>query len=521
MLFNSFEFLFIFLPILLILYYFIIAINKSIANKAIIYLLCIFSLLFYSYWKKEYFFLIMFSIIINFLLSKAILNFSRKKIFLIIGIIFNISLLSYFKYFNFIISNFNEFFYYNIHFKNIILPLAISFFTFQQIAFLVDCYRGLNAKYSFLNYILFVTFFPQLIAGPIVHHAQMMPQFAKLTIKKNLIFKNFLMGSSIFIIGLFKKIIFADNMALIVDPVYDANNLNLHLSVIESWIATLAYGLQIYFDFSGYSDMAIGLALIFGINLPRNFNSPYKSSSIIEFWKRWHITLSKFINEYLFNPIALFIARNTFISNSPLINNLSFIIIPAIITFCISGLWHGASWNFVIWGLMHGIYVVINSFFKFFDFNFVKNKSFSFFSIFLTFFFVNIAWVPFRANDFSSFKTIFKSLFGQESFISFPAKLYQYSYILDNLFFFTKVSYNGLEANIYYLQNINFFPIILIPISYFIIFFFKNSKDYFSENDFISCIKFDKFSATIIALAIILLLLLGNLNPSPFIYFNF
>ena len=348
MLFNSFEFIFIFLPVLILIYYFIIFINKSIANFALIYLLCIFSLFFYSFWKKEYIFLILFSIIINFLFSKAILNFFNKKIFLILGIIFNILLLSYFKYFNFIIANFNEFFYLNIDFRNIILPLAISFFTFQQIAFLVDCYRGLNAKYSFINYLLFVTFFPQLIAGPIVHHAQMMPQFENLSKNKNIILRNFLIGSSIFIIGLFKKIIFADNMALIVDPIYDSNNLNFNLSIIESWIATLCYGLQIYFDFSGYSDMAIGLAMIFGIKLPRNFNSPYKSSSIIDFWKRWHMTLSKFINEYLFNPIAIFVARNSILSNFSLINNLSIIIVPALITFCISGLWHGASWNFVI-----------------------------------------------------------------------------------------------------------------------------------------------------------------------------
>ena len=494
MLFNSFEFIFIFLPSVFSIYFLIFFLKTKIKNILIIYLLIIASLTFYSYWKIEYLFLILFSISINFILSKLILNKINKKIFLIIGIVFNVTLLSYFKYYDFLIFNLNEILELNISYKNIILPLAISFFTFQQIAFLVDCFRGLNSKYSFINYLLFVTSFPQLIAGPIVHHSEVMPQFNKLFITKNIIFKNLTIGLSIFIIGLFKKVVFADNLSLLVDPVFDNSEIYSNLTIFQAWLATLSYGLQIYFDFSGYSDMAIGLGRIFGIKLPKNFNSPYKSFSIIEFWKRWHITLSRFINEYLFNPLALYIARKSFFINNLFINNLSFIFFPAVITFSISGLWHGASWNFVIWGLLHSFYIIINSVFKNFNFIFSKTIIFKYFSILLTYVCVNIAWVPFRARDLESFTYIFKSLFGLNNYAIEPVN---------------------------YLKDINILIFLLIPLSYIIIFFFKNSKDYFENIDSISAIKFDKFSGMIISILAIILLIFGNLNSSPFIYFNF
>ena len=259
------------------------------------------SLFFYGFWNPKYIYLIIISILINYFFHKVMEKIKKnKKGILILGIAFNLSLLGYFKYSNFFIDNMNLLFHTNIQFEKIALPLAISFFTFQQIAFIVDSYKGLAKNYSFLEYCLFVTFFPQLIAGPIVHHSEMMPQFYK---KQNgyINSKNVTLGIYIFAIGLFKKVLIADNFALIANTGFNTTKV---LTFFESWFTSLAYTFQLYFDFSGYCDMAIGAALLFNIKLPINFNSPYKSLNIAEFWRRWHITLGRFFTRYLYIPLG-------------------------------------------------------------------------------------------------------------------------------------------------------------------------------------------------------------------------
>ena len=270
-------------------------------------------------------------------------SFSKKSI-LIFGIVANLSLLGYFKYADFFIENFNIVAQTNINLFNLLLPLAISFFTFQQIAYLVDSYRQETKEYDFLNYALFVTFFPQLIAGPIVHHSEMMPQFANKwnAVKK---YKNIALGLFIFSIGLFKKVVIADTFAVWASAGFDtATTLNL----FEAWATSLSYTFQLYFDFSGYTDMAIGIALLFNIKLPINFNSPYKARNIQDFWRRWHITLSRFLRDYVYIPLG-----GNKISSFRTYSNL-------LATFVIGGLWHGAGWTFIFWGFLHGMALVIH-----------------------------------------------------------------------------------------------------------------------------------------------------------------
>ena len=489
MLFNSKEFLLFFLPIVILIFLLLKYFTKNEKNYITFFLVSV-SLFFYGYFKFEYLLLIIFSILINYYLSLYITK-SKKKILLFFGILFNVLLLGYFKYTDFLIYSFNIFADTNFHHLNIVLPLAISFFTFQQITYLVDSYNGLVKKSSLLNYFLFVTFFPQLIAGPIVHHSEMMPQFEK--DNKNYKFiRNFSMGISIFIVGLFKKNCLADNLGIIADKIFTSNNAPSNFNILEQWIGCISYSFQIYFDFSAYSDMAIGLALIFGITLPINFNSPYKSCSIIEYWKRWHITLSRFINQYLFYPLSMFFSRNfnQVIDNSTL-RLILLIGFPTLITFSISGLWHGASWTFVIWGLMHGFYVFINFLYK----NYFPNLTISkYIANPLTLFFVFIAWIPFRAENFNGFKIIFLSLFGFNSSIS-----NDFLYIGDSL------------ASSY----------LLIIISFLVVYFFENSSNYFKNSKNVFAINFDLKSSIFVFILIMGIIFFGSNTADPFIYFQF
>ncbi len=347
MLFNSFEFIFIFLPVTLLVFFFI---GKRNHHRVAISWLILCSLFFYGWWNPAYLPLILFSMLFNYTFGVMLGNGNKdrlRKHFLIIGIAVNLCLLGYFKYANFFVDQLNWATNSNVHIENILLPLAISFFTFQQIAYLVDAYRRETKEYSFLNYCLFVTFFPQLIAGPIVHHKEMLPQFAKDIIYK-FNYEHVAIGCSIFLIGLFKKLILADGMAVYATPVFDAAETGFALTFFEAWGGALAYTLQLYFDFSGYSDMAIGIAYMFGIILPINFNSPYKATSIIDFWRRWHITLSRFLRDYLY--FALGGSRKGNIRRY----------INLFITMLLGGLWHGAGWTFIIWGMLHGAYLIIN-----------------------------------------------------------------------------------------------------------------------------------------------------------------
>jgi D-alanyl-lipoteichoic acid acyltransferase DltB (MBOAT superfamily) len=410
MLFNSYIFLFAFLPATIVGYFYF---NRRGENERAFFFLVVASLFFYAWWNAVYLVLILFSIGVNFYLGTSIAKSSdnrKKKLFAITGVVLNLGLLGYFKYANFFIDNINYLLGLDIHLGKIFLPLAISFFTFQQITYIVDSYKGLTKEYSFLHYCLFVTFFPQLIAGPIVHHSEMLPQF---TDKARSKFRadDFAIGISMFFIGLFKKVVLADGIAAYSTPVFNAADSGAQLSFLEAWGGALAYTFQLYFDFSGYSDMAIGIARIFGIKLPLNFLSPYKAVNIIDFWRRWHITLSRFLRDYLYIPLG----GNRKGKSRRYVNLL--------VTMLLGGLWHGAAWTFVFWGMLHGVYLIINH-----AWIGIKKQLFKRerilpkrigkpMSVLITFVSVVFAWVFFRAESFDGAVAMIQGMAGLNGFI--------------------------------------------------------------------------------------------------------
>jgi len=354
------------------------------------------SLFFYSWWNIIYLPLILGSVLFNYIIGVSLSKRSDhtqiiKKQLLAFGIIFNIFLLGYFKYADFFIHNVNYISNTNFPTLGLVLPLAISFFTFQQITYLVDSYKKETKEHDFLNYAVFVTFFPQLIAGPIVHHKEMMPQFANVRNKvKN--YKNIVLGIFIFSIGLFKKVVIADTFALWATHGFDVANT---LNIFEAWATSLSYTFQLYFDFSGYTDMAIGAALLFNIKLPINFNSPYKALNIQDFWKRWHITLSRFLRDYVYIPLG-----GNRKGKYRVYSNL-------LVTFLIGGLWHGAGWTFIFWGFLHGVAMAVHRAWK--ELNFTVNK---YLAWFVTFNFLNASWVFFRAKEWEDAIKVLKGMSG-------------------------------------------------------------------------------------------------------------
>jgi len=399
MLFNSYSFIFIFLPIVLLGFHLI---GKQGHHRVAIAWLVGASLFFYGWWNPAYLGLMMFSIFFNYGIGVSLGGAPKapnKKPILIFGIVANLTLLGYFKYANFFVDNLNNITGTNIVLEQIILPLAISFFTFQQIAYLVDAWRGETREYNFLHYCLFVTFFPQLIAGPIVHHKEMLPQFAKDVVYK-LRSKHLAIGLTIFAIGLFKKVVLADGIAVYATPVFDAAEAGITLTFFEAWGGALAYSLQLYFDFSGYSDMAIGLARMFGVRLPLNFNSPYKATSIIDFWRRWHITLSRFLRDYLYIPLG-----GSRKGEARRMTNL-------MITMLLGGLWHGADWTFVLWGGLHGLYLIINHGWRKLFPAVDPGRLRKLFGWTVTMLVVVVAWVPFRAESLDGATAVLQAMVG-------------------------------------------------------------------------------------------------------------
>jgi D-alanyl-lipoteichoic acid acyltransferase DltB (MBOAT superfamily) len=403
MLFNSFEFIFIFLPVSFFVYFYLNHKRLTIASRA---WLVFSSLFFYGWWNIAYLPLILVSILFNYTITNTMAeydenkkNYFSKRSLLKIALVFNIGFLGYFKYMDFFIENINMVFDSDIGLLYLALPLAISFFTLQQIAFVVDSYEGLVKEKSFLDYTVFVTFFPQLIAGPIVHHKEMMPQFANIRNKVKR-YKNISLGLLIFSIGLFKKVVIADTFAIWASYGFDTATT---LNVFEAWATSLSYAFQLYFDFSGYTDMAIGAALLFNIKIPINFNSPYKALSIIDFWQRWHISLSNFIGTYVYTPII-----RSF-------NKLNFhkAMFATILTFIIVGLWHGASWMFVIFGTLHGIALTINHYWKR-----TKFKINNVIAWFITFNFVNLTMVIFRAKEWDDVEKVLSGMLGMNGISS-------------------------------------------------------------------------------------------------------
>ncbi len=395
LLFNSFEFIFLFLPISIGGYFII---NRYTDRLAKLWLVLA-SLFFYSWWNINYLPLILGSIIFNYTIGRFLSNPNyrlNRKLTLILGLVGNIGLLGYYKYADFFINNLNFVLSSNIRILNIVLPLAISFFTFQQIAYLVDAYRKETQEYDFLNYALFVSFFPQLIAGPIVHHKEMMPQFLAAH-NKGLNYKNLSTGLFIFLIGLFKKIVLADTFAVWASFGFD---IAPSLTFIEAWLVSLSYTFQLYFDFSGYTDMAIGAALMLNIKLPTNFFSPYKSLNIQEFWRRWHMTLSRFLRNYIYIPLG-----GNRLGEFQTYRNL-------MLTFLIGGLWHGAGWNFVFWGFLHGAALVLHRYWRQLQITMPKILAW-----FLTFNFVNMAWVFFRAETWADAIKVLRGMLGLNGII--------------------------------------------------------------------------------------------------------
>lgn len=395
MLFNSYAFIFLYLPI--VFFGFLVAAKKS--EKLAALWLVLASLFFYGWWNPKFVLLLFSSICFNFLAGYFISRSGRNKSLLIFSIALNIALLLFYKYSNFFISTANDL-GANFQLLDIVLPLGISFFTFTQIAYLVDVYEGGVNEYDFIHYLLFVTWFPHLIAGPVLHHKQLMPQFDNHA-SYRLNVDSIIVGLSFFSFGLFKKVVLADQFAVFANPLFSADGPSDPMA-IASWVGAIAYTFQLYFDFSGYSDMAIGLSRIFNIHLPVNFDSPYKASNIIDFWRRWHITLSEFLRDYLYIPLG----GNKKGSMRRHINLFSVMLL--------GGLWHGSSWNFVLWGGLHGVYLIFNHLWRYLcnSHKRVASPLFKVLSSSITFALVVVAWVPFRSSSIADTIEIWRGMVG-------------------------------------------------------------------------------------------------------------
>ena len=404
MLFNSHAFIFLFLPLTLLVFF---ALGRFSAKLAAGWLAAA-SLFFYGWWSPAYVALLLVSILFNFTAGSAIVRAAADsrycKRLLTAAIIANLALLAYYKYANFFVANYNAVTGAGLGIAEVVLPLGISFFTFTQIAFLVDAYQGKVREYNLVHYGLFVTYFPHLIAGPILHHGEMMPQFAHREIYRPQ-YDLIAAGLTLFVLGLAKKVLIADGVAPYVGPVFDAPGAGVTLTFLEAWCGALAYTFQLYFDFSGYSDMAIGLSLLFGVRLPVNFHSPYKAVNVIDFWRRWHMTLSRFLRDYLYVPLG-----GNRKSRVRRYTNL-------LLTMLLGGLWHGAGWTFVLWGALHGVYLVINHGWREFRRRLGHNLHRSTpwgrrAGCLVTFIAVVIGWVLFRAPDIETAIAILRAMAG-------------------------------------------------------------------------------------------------------------
>lgn len=418
MLFNTREFLYAFLPLAVCVFYLL---SRFRLLRLCTLWLVIASFLFYTKWDHSQVSVLIFSIAFNYAVALAMkASKGKPKPLLILGLAVNLLLLGYFKYWNFILGNFFGVFGREFHPAQLHLPLGISFYTFTQIAYLVDVYQKKTKPYSSIDYTLFVVFFPHLIAGPIVHYSHVMPQFAAL--KKKLVqYDNLFKGAFYFILGLASKVLFANFL----DPIANTGFANAAtLSILEAWKAVLAYTFQIYFDFAGYSSMAIGLALLFNIRFPDNFNSPYQAVSIIDFWRRWHMTLSEFLKNYVYIPLGG--NRKGEVRQH----------VNIFLTMLIGGVWHGASWTFVVWGAYHGVLIVANHLLEKAGFKLPK-----FLAAASTFILVMFGWVFFKAETFTQAADMFRALFGFNGWLSIgiahnPAVYSMFALIAAVAFFF-------------------------------------------------------------------------------------
>jgi alginate O-acetyltransferase complex protein AlgI len=395
MVFSSLEFVLCFLPLVVLATWLA---RRLAGARAVIALLVVASFAFYAYWDWRFLPLLLLSIAGNYLCARQLIVWEhRRRQLLIAGIAGNLLALGFFKYFNFFVENLEFVAGRDWGFASVVLPIGISFFTFQQIAYLVDVYNERRHRYALIDYALFVSFFPQLIAGPIVHHKEIMPQLQRRDLGR---FDPALISSGVvvFVFGLTKKVLIADTFAGYSDPLYAAAAAGHVLSALDAWAAAGAYGLQLYFDFSGYADMAIGLGLIFGIRLPENFDRPYAALSIREFWQRWHITLSRFLRDYLYIPLG-----GSRVAAPRMLANL-------MITMILGGIWHGAGWTFLLWGMLHGSYLVTQRLFEQLRDRFGLPLLPRPVAWALTMAAVFFAWVPFRAEGLDATLNIWQGM---------------------------------------------------------------------------------------------------------------
>ena len=488
MLFNSYIFILFFLPVSLLLYYGLNRLGRYTEAKIALVGM---SFWFYAYFHLSYLLILAGSILFHFGCSRGFLKCKRKgtkKLLLALGLLFDLGLIFYFKYLGFFVGNINGLFHLSLPVRDILMPLGISFFTFQQISYLVDSYRGETAGYRFLDYALFVSFFPQLIAGPIVLHQEMIPQFADPARKRP---DQYLLarGIRLFAIGLFKKVMIADVLGKGVTWGYADSSA---MTGPDIAVVSLLYTLQIYFDFSGYCDMACGIANMFHLELPVNFLSPYQASSILEFWQRWHITLTRFLRKYIYIPLGGN-RRGTFRT-----------MVNVILVFLVSGIWHGAAWTFVLWGLLHGIASAACRLFKR-----IWDKLPRWIGVIATFLFVDLAWILFRAESLQQAGMIFRTLFSPWEFrISGELlgcfDLLEFTYLEDHIPLLAnlagKTSGGALQL------------VILLAVSLWIVFFQKNCH----EKKFTPTLR-NAFSSCLLLVWSIVSLS----GLSTFLYFNF
>jgi alginate O-acetyltransferase complex protein AlgI len=489
MLFNSYAFILIFLPLVATGYFLL---NKHLPATWSRLFLLLSSLGFMTFWNLYFALVLICSVLFNYVFGSIISTAARqaekrKKFLFIVALAANILFLGFFKYSNFFLDNVNTVLATQIQPLHILLPIGISFYTFMQIAWLTDIYRSGEFRYDFLSYCLYVTFFPYVISGPIAYHSEVIPQ---LQAEENCRFNkaNLCRGLFIFSIGLFKKTAIADTLALVANGGFGATGA---LTFTEAWLTSLSYTMQLYFDFSGYTDMAIGAALVFNIHLPANFNSPYKSLDIREFWRRWHITLSRFLRDYIYIPLG----GNRHSEYGTLVNLM--------LTFLIGGLWHGAAWTFVFWGFLHGAALCVHRIWM--KTGIRLNKVIAWF---LTFNFINIAWVFFRAPSLNDAGKILKGMAGLNGILVS-------SNLAGNPFWQNMtaigIRFGEWRANLPHAEApVYFFCILLIPF----VLITKNS------NELLQRFQPNWKTALAVSLMMVVGLLLLN-ETSSFLYFNF
>lgn len=405
MLFNSYIFIFAFMPLFLLAYFGVFA---RLGKQVAVTFVAAASVLFYAWWNPWYVALIVASMLANYgvgdFLARTKTSAHNRKALATIAVCANLALLVYYKYANFFVNNFNDITGAHYLLEHIALPLGVSFFTFEQVSYVVDAYKGKAPHYSFIEYLFFVTFFPHLVAGPIINHHDLLtqledPKFLRFDpVKLNT-------GLTFFIIGLFKKVVIADPISGYVAPVFEAVAHGKTPGAAASWLGVFAYSLQLYYDFSGYSDMAIGLAQMINLRLPLNFNSPYKAVNAIDFWRRWHMTLSRFLRDYLYIPMG-----GGRVSSTRRYTNL-------LITMLLGGLWHGAGWGFVLWGGLNGLFLVVNHGFRYLrgapDKPLAGTSRLGLeLSMTVTFVAIMLSRVFFRAVDWHGAMVLYKSLAG-------------------------------------------------------------------------------------------------------------